>query len=375
MNKTIVTLAVLGTFAAAVAADAPKKSAAPKMPALPKVMVECGKVFEAENVKVRNYTGLIVSPEVVNLVTRVSGDLVELGFASGQSVKKGQILYKLNPVRFDAAVKSAEARIAEIKAKLAYAENNYNRNSSLFTKQVSSKDTVENAWSTVQSLKAELLMAEANLITAKDDLNNTVIKAPISGKIGGTNYTVGNYLTPGSGTLATIVQTSPMRVSFSISSRDYLNTFGDEKTLKNEGKVNIVLADNKRYPIEGKFEYIDNQANRSTDTVQINMLIDNPDGILLAGNTVTVELVRKSDKKVPAVRLSSIMYDEKGPYVFVVNEKNIVSKRSVVLGNMLPDKQFVVSGLKKGELVVTDGNHKAMPGQEVIVKMEEGANK
>ena len=169
MNKTIVTLAVLGTFAAAVAADAPKKSAAPKMPAVPKVMVECGKVFEAENVKVRNYTGHIVSPEVVNLVTRVSGDLVELGFASGQSVKKGQILYKLNPVRFDAAVKSAEARIAEIKAKLAYAENNYNRNSSLFTKQVSSKDTVENAWSTVQSLKAELLMAEANLITAKDD--------------------------------------------------------------------------------------------------------------------------------------------------------------------------------------------------------------
>ena len=281
----------------------------------------------------------------------------------------------MNPVRFDAAVKSAEARIAEIKAKLAYAENNYNRNSSLFSKQVSSKDTVENAWSTVQSLKAELLMAEATLITAKDDLNNTVIKAPISGKIGGTNYTVGNYLTPGSGTLATIVQTSPMRVSFSISSRDYLNTFGDEKTLKGEGKVNIVLADNKRYPIEGKFEYIDNQANRSTDTVQINMLIDNPDGILLAGNTVTVELVRKSDKKVPAVRLSSIMYDEKGPYVFVVNEKNIVSKRSVVLGNMLPDKQFVISGLKKGELVVTDGNHKAMPGQEVIVKMEEGANK
>ncbi len=375
MNKTILSLAVIGTLSLAAAADAPKKNAAPKMPAAPKVMVECGYVFEAENVKSRNYTGHIVSPEVVNLVTRVSGDLVKVGFTSGQEVKKGQLLYQLDSIRFEAAVKSAEARIAEIKAKLAYAENNYNRNSSLYTKQVSSKDTVENAWSTVQSLKAELLMAEASLITAKDDLKNTSIYAPISGKIGATNYSAGNYLTPNSGTLATIVQASPLRVVFSISARDYLNTFGNEANLKKDGKVNIVLADNSRYPHEGRFEYIDNQANRRTDTVQINMLIDNPDRVLLAGNTVTIELSRKTGKMLPAVKLSSIMYDSTGPYVYVVGKDKKAVKRPVVLGNMLADKQFVVSGLKKGELIVTDGMHKIMPGQEVIVKMEKGAGK
>ncbi|MBR1966934.1 MAG: efflux RND transporter periplasmic adaptor subunit [Lentisphaeria bacterium] len=375
MNKTILSLAVIGTLSLAAAADAPKKNAAPKMPAAPKVMVECGYVFEAENVKSRNYTGHIVSPEVVNLVTRVSGDLVKVGFTSGQEVKKGQLLYQLDSIRFEAAVKSAEARIAEIKAKLAYAENNYNRNSSLYTKQVSSKDTVENAWSTVQSLKAELLMAEASLITAKDDLKNTSIYAPISGKIGATNYSAGNYLTPNSGTLATIVQASPLRVVFSISARDYLNTFGNEANLKKDGKVNIVLADNSRYPHEGRFEYIDNQANRRTDTVQINMLIDNPDRVLLAGNTVTIELSRKTGKMLPAVKLSSVMYDSTGPYVYVVDKDKKAVKRPVVLGNMLADKQFVVSGLKKGELIVTDGMHKIMPGQEVIVKMEKGAGK
>ena len=375
MNKTILSLAVIGTLSLAAAADAPKKNAAPKMPAAPKVMVECGYVFEAENVKSRNYTGHIVSPEVVNLVTRVSGDLVKVGFTSGQEVKKGQLLYQLDSIRFEAAVKSAEARIAEIKAKLAYAENNYNRNSSLYTKQVSSKDTVENAWSTVQSLKAELLMAEASLITAKDDLKNTSIYAPISGKIGATNYSAGNYLTPNSGTLATIVQASPLRVTFSISARDYLNTFGNEANLKKDGKVNIVLADNSRYPHEGRFEYIDNQANRRTDTVQINMLIDNPDRVLLAGNTVTIELSRKTGKMLPAVKLSSVMYDSTGPYVYVVGKDKKAVKRPVVLGNMLADKQFVVSGLKKGELIVTDGMHKIMPGQEVIVKMEKGAGK
>ena len=375
MNKTFVTLAVCGTLAVAAAADGAKKSAAPKAPAAPKVMVECGYVFEAENIKKRYYTGRIVSPEVVNIVTRVSGDLTSVGFTSGQEVKKGQVLYRLDPIRFEAAVKSAEARIAEIKAKLAYAENNYNRNSSLYSKQVSSKDTVENAWSTVQSLKAELLMAEASLITAKDDLDNTSITAPISGKIGATNYSAGNYLTPNSGVLATIVQASPLRVTFSVSARDFLNIFGSEANLKKDGKVGIILADNSRYPLEGRFEFINNQANLNTDTIEINMLIDNPDRVLLAGNTVTVELARKSGKVLPAVRLSAIMYDEKGPYVYVVDSSKKVVKRPVVLGNMLADKQLVVSGLKKGELIVTDGMHKVMPGQEVIVKMEEGADR
>ena len=210
---------------------------------------------------------------------------------------------------------------------------------------------------------------------AKDDLKNTSIYAPISGKIGATNYSAGNYLTPNSGTLATIVQASPLRVTFSISARDYLNTFGNEANLKKDGKVKIVLADNSRYPYEGRFEYIDNQANRRTDTVQINMLIDNPDRVLLAGNTVTIELSRKTGKMLPAVKLSAIMYDGSGPYVYVVGADKKAVKRPVVLGNMLADKQFVVSGLKKGELVVTDGTHKIMPGQEVIVKMEKGADK
>ena len=374
MKNTVLALALIGSISLS-AADAAKKSNAPKMPAMPKVMVECGYVFEAENVKKSNYTGHIISPEVVNLVTRVSGDLEKVGFTSGQEVKKGQLLYQLDPIRFQAAVKSAEARISEIKAKLVYAENNYNRNSSLYSKQVSSKDSLENAYSTVQSLKAELLMAEATLTTAKDDLANTAITAPIDGKIGATNYSVGNYLTPNSGTLATIVQTTPLRVSFSMSARDFLNTFGNEANLKKYVKINVILANNSRYNEEGRFEFIDNQANRRTDTVQINMLIDNPDRILLPGNTVTIELIRKSSSVMPAVKLSSIMYDEKGPFVYIVNQNNIAEKRSVVLGNMTADKQLIVSGLKKGELIITDGMHKVMPNQEVIVKMEKGADK
>ncbi len=374
MKNSILTLAALGTAIVVNAADA-KKSAAPKMPAAPQVMVECGNVFEAENNKTRHYTGHIVSPEKVNIVTRVSGDLIKIGFTNGQMVKKNQLLYKLDPIRFEAAVKSAEARITEIKAKLVYAENNYKRHSSLHSSQVASKDVVENAWSTVQSLRAELMMAEAALITAKDDLANTSITAPISGKIGATNYSVGNYLTPSSGVLATIVQSSPLRITFSMSSRDFLNVFGSEANFKKEGEVRIMLANQQKYPAVAKFEFINNEANSRTDTVQINMLIDNPDGVLLAGNTITVELTRRTGKKMPAVRLSSIMYDEKGPYVYVVDDKKVVAKRSVVLGEMMTDKQLVVSGVKKGELVVTDGMHKTMPGQTVIVKMEEGAAK
>lgn len=375
MKKTLLSLALIGCAVSVLAAPARKA---------PKVMVECGYVFEAANVKTRNYIGQIESPNIVNIVTRVSGDLSDVCFENGQLVKKNQVLYTIDPIRFDAAVKSAEARIAEIKAKLTYAQNNYDRNKSLHKKQVSSKDALENAYSTLQALRAELSMAEATLITAKDDLKNTKISAPMNGKIGATNFSPGNYITPSSGVLSTIVQTDPLRVSFSMSARDFLNTFGNEEDLKKYGVVTLVLANNQKYSrmvgksnveYAGRFEFIDNQANSRTDTIRINMLIDNPDNVLLPGNTVTVALSRKTDQVLPAVKLSCIMYDEKGPYVYVVDKNNIASIRRVKCGNMLVDKQFIVSGLKKGELVVTDGMHKIVPNTEVIVKMEKGVQK
>ena len=178
------------------------------------VVVGAEKVTEAEDYETRHYTGQVVSKSVVNIVARVSGEILEIGFQDGDVVRKGQMLYKLDPVQYEAAVKGAEASIEKCKAELTYAQSNFNRISLLYQKQASSLDTMENAKSTLGAAKAALLSAEAALIPAKDNLKNTVSTAPQGGVVGVTAFTRGNYITPNSGTLLTIIQVQPIRVRF-----------------------------------------------------------------------------------------------------------------------------------------------------------------
>ena len=342
---------------------------APAAAPLPHVAV--GKVTEAENIKAYHYAGQLQSPQKVNLVSRVSGDLLAVTFQEGDFVHKDQPLYELDAVRYEAALKSAMAKIAEVNARLTYAESNHERLQRLFDQKASSRDTLENATSELEACKAELLEAEANLTLAQDDLKNTKIIAPISGKIGLTSYTQGNYLTPSSGTLATIVQVDPLRLSFSISARNFLRQFGTEKALKENARVQIKLADDTIYNQEGTVEFVDNEANRRTDTVQVYVSIPNPDHRLLAGNTVTVLLTNRNAERLPAIVPTAIMHDAEGPYLYVVNDQNKVEQRRVVLGNILEDLQLIVSGVKPGETVVTDGMHKTQPGGTVIPHQQE----
>ncbi len=332
----------------------------------PKPVVTVGEVFEAENIQSRRYTGHIVSPSVVYLVPRVNGELLEVGFHEGDYVEKGQILYQIRPVRYDAALKNARAKVAEAKARFIYAENNYRRISNLHEKKVASRDAYENALSELETYRAGLLAAEANLITAQDDLFYTKITAPIAGKIGVTNFTVGNYVTTASGTLATIMQVDPIRVSFAMSNRDFLSLFGSEAKLRAQADISIRLADDSWFEEKGRIDFIDNEVNRRTDTIRIYVIFDNPDRGLIPGSTVTVMLTKQVEGKFSAIVPSALMYDGVGTYVYVVNDKNVIEKREVVAGNNDGRIQILKSGSKPGERIVIDGMHKAMPGMEII---------
>lgn len=359
MKKTLMIFAAC-CLAFSAQAQKPGRGMAPM-----KQVVTVGKVTEADDIQTRRYTGQIISPATVNLVARVSAELMKVGFKEGEFVRKGQLLYQLDSVRYEAGVKSAEAKIAEVKARLAYAESNYRRTDTLFSKQALSQDTMENTLSVLNAYKAALLEAEAALVTAKDDLRNTKIVAPIDGRIGVTNFTEGNYIMPSSGTLAKIIQVNPLRVCFSMSNRDLLSMFGDEGSLKANAQIRIRMADDSYYDKAGVVEFINNEANRKTDTIQIYVKFDNPDNKLIPGSTVAVVVSRKTGEKLPAVLPSALMHDSKGAYVYVVNDKNIVERRDVVPGSGIGSLLIIRQGLKTGENVVTDGMHKAMPGVEI----------
>ncbi len=336
----------------------------------PKAVVGVEKVTESEDMESRRYTGLVVSQSVVNVTPRVSGEILEVGFKDGDFIRKGQVLYRLDSVQYEAAVKSAEADIAETQAKLTYAKDSYNRNNLLYEKKAASLDTMESAKSTLEAEKAALLAAEAALITAKDNLKHTVITSPLDGIAGVTNFTAGNYVTPSSGTLLTIIQIRPIRVRFSVSTADFLSMFGSPDELKKNGTVRVKLPDGREYGEAGEIELMNNEANSKTDAIQIYARFSNDDVKLITGSTVSVTLRKKTGRMTAAVSPAAIMHDTEGSYVYVVDGGSKVEKRYIVLGNATTDRQLIESGLKKGETVIVKGTHKTMPGMEIEAETE-----
>lgn len=323
-------------------------------------------VEEIANVQSRRYTGQVVAQAVVNVTPRVSGEILKLGFHDGDHVKKGQMLYTIEKTQYEAAVKQAEASIAEINANLEYAQSSYDRNERLYEVNAASKDAMENTKSALGALKAAQAAAEAALVTANDNLKYTTITAAIDGQVGVTKFTAGNYITPSSGTMLTIIQMQPVRVRFSMSTGDFLSGYGNLATLKKDGQVSLKLADGSEYASEGKIEFLNNEANVKTDAIQVYASFRNADLRLIPGSTVTVTLSKKSAEKMPAVPPSAVMHDAKDSFVYVLGEGNKIERRMVELGDMTKTHQLITSGLKAGEKVVYLGTHKVMPGDEVI---------
>ena len=221
----------------------------------------------------RNYNGRITSPEIVSVIPQVSGTIVEVAFKEGSMVKKGDLLYRIDDVKYNAAVASAKAAEAQAQATLDYSEKTFERTKKLFEKKVSSVDDFDAATSKLSAAKAALDAAKAALVSAEDNLRHCRIVSPIDGKIGVNAATLGNFVSTASGPLTTIVGQNPLRLSFSMSSRDFLGTYGGENGLRNRFKVAIRLADDSLYPHLGEIDFISNTANPSTDTITILSLI------------------------------------------------------------------------------------------------------
>jgi len=348
-------LVVAGVFAAFGAED------------LTRVTLPVTEVKAVADRPVRTYPGRVVPVAQVNVIPQVSGEILEVAFANGSVVKAGDLLYRLDPVKYEAAVKNAEAKVAECKATLSYAELSYTRHRKLLETRAVSLDAADNALSTRDSARAALEAAKADLTSARDDLRHCRIVAPIAGKVGTTQFTAGNYLQKGQGTLVTLIQFRPIRVRFSVSGRDFLEMFGGStKRCQEEGVVSLRRADGSDLAEEGTIEYSENAADEKTDTIQVYALYPNAEHGLRPGGTVAVSLTTKKGVPRPAIPPTAILQDVQGPYVWVVGADGAAERRYIARGNVAGDWQFVEKGLKVGERIVADGGHKVRKGMKVV---------
>ncbi len=328
--------------------------------------VQVEKVTIGKDSITRKSIGHMEAVRSVSVKSAVEGYLVARKFEEGSIVKEGDVLFEIDPVRYRAAVQQAEAVVAEIDAQIFFAENDHKRLEHLAAAQATSLEKTESALARLEELRAKRAGAVADLNKARKDLEDCTIKAEISGRIGRTEFSVGNYVTKGEN-LATIKQLDPIYVRFPLSQTDVNSIFRGPKEIGNVADVRLTTANGRRYPHKGTVVIVDNLLSPTTDTYSLWAEFPNKDYVLTPRGIGAMHISLGDTQQVCMVPLTAIHYDADGAFVYVVSdEEQKVSRCEVVTGAVQGRLQTVYSGLQEGETIITDGAHKIRVGDTVI---------
>src|ERR1700741_913011 len=319
---------------------------------------------------------------------QVTGYLLRQGYQEGAFVKKGQLLFEIDPRPFQAALDQAEGQLAQAKASLANAravqgrtQLDVERYAPLAKEQAASQQDLDNsvqnnlaAKATGATAEAQIKTAEAALETAQINLDFTRLIAPIDGIAGQAQLQVGALVNPSTGPVTSGSDVDPIKVYFTVSESEYLEwnkRFPTESSREAAGKqlrLQLILANGSTYPCDGTFYFADRQVNQSTGAIRIAGLFPNPGNILRPGGygrVRTAVRVQKDALLVPQRAVSELQ----GAYqVAVVDAQNKVSIRTVQVGDRVGTQWIVADGLKPGERVVAEGVQKVRPGMQVNPK-------
>jgi membrane fusion protein (multidrug efflux system) len=217
--------------------------------------------------------------------------------------------------------------------------------------------------------------AQAQLKQAEINLDYTEIRSPIDGRIGLATFTVGNLVQPSSGRLATIVSQDPIYVIFQVSQRNVLEY--RRRVAQSASNTHLIvhlkLPDGSPYPHPGVSNFLDVQADATTDTVSVRAQVPNPDGVLVAGGVLGVTIERGAPRSALTIPQSAVLLDQAGRYVLLVDAEKKVEQRRVTLGIEHGRNVVVTDGLKADELVIVEGLQKVRPGQIVTANVVPGS--
>lgn len=335
------------------------------------------KVDQIPITETNQFIGRVQAIQKVAIVARVTAYLEKVDFQDGAEVKKGDLLYELERPPFQADLDAKKAVADQFAAQLTNAKLSAERAESLLRTNAGAQATVDSTVAAQKALEAQLLGANASVATAQINLDYTRIAAPIDGKLGRTAITPGNVVSPSSGTLVTIVSQDPMYVSFPVAVRT-LQELGKKYIPQGGSKaveLKIKLPDGSIYGQTGQLHFVDNTVNTGTDTVIVRGTIANPKLSMATKNSpirelydnefVTVYLEGVKPVTVLGIPRSAVLMDQQGDYVWVVGQDDKVERRTVTLGQSTPTVAAVTSGLKAGEIVVSEGVQKVRGGQTV----------
>ena len=319
---------------------------------------------------------------------QVTGYILRQGYQEGAFVKKGQLLFEIDPRPFQAALDQAEGQLAQARAMLANAqavqgrtELDVNRYTPLAKEQAASQQDLDNAVqnnmaakATVATAQAQIRSAEAAVETARINLDFTRLTAPIEGIAGQAQLQVGALVNLSSGPVTSVSTVDPIKVYFTVGEPQYLawrKRFPTETTRQAADKnlrLVLILADGSTYPQAGTFYFADRQVNESTGAIRIAGLFPNPGNILRPGGYGKVRAVIRVQQDALLVPQRAVTELQGGYQVAVVGDQNKVSIRTVTVGDRVGSQWAIAEGLKQGERVVVEGVQKVRPGMQVNPK-------
>jgi RND family efflux transporter MFP subunit len=320
------------------------------------------------------FTGTTKAIEEIDIRARVEGFLESVHFEDGAYIKKGKLLFTIDPKPYKAAVENARGRLGRHQAQLERAEKEYQRNLTLFKQKAASEANVVKWKSEMEESRSAVVTAQASLDKARLDLGYCTIRSPISGRISRKQVDVGNLVGAGEFTLLTTIrQGSPIYAYFSINERDLLRVM---KMAREEGipadnpdkiALELGLANETGFTHKGHLDFADSTVDPKTGTLELRGVFPNPGPpyVIVPGLFVRLRLPIAERENALLVTERALGLDQGGRYLLVVNNENKVEQRHVKIGALRDGMRVIEDGLKAEDWVVVKGIQRAIPGAKV----------
>ncbi len=311
--------------------------------------------------------GRVEAYSTVDVKAQISGEVTQVRFHQGQDVKKGDVLFTIDPRPFEAALHQAQANLAKDRAQAAQAAADEKRYEFLLKQGVGSQQQYDQAHATAEALRATVTADEAEVQTAKLNLAYTVITSPLDGRTGDLLLHAGNLVKANADTgMVVINQIKPVYVDFSLPEQQ----LAEVRSAMSERKLAVqVSIPGQQGPLEtGELAFIDNTVDPKTGTIELKGLFGNDNERLWPGQFVDATLILRERPNAILVPSQAVQTGQDGSYVFVVDSGMKVAPRPIVPGDSSDGETVIESGLKPGETVVTDGQLRLVPGASVTIK-------
>lgn len=337
-----------------------------KMMSMPKEVEVDNPHIEMMNVSVES-TGRVEAEYSVDLVARVPGFLIKKYFKEGDFVKKGQLLFQIDPREYQIEVNNSRANMNQYGALLKNSQQELNRANALIKEDLISRSDVDSSLAARNQNRAQYEAARQQLELARVNLSYTSIKSPIAGRIGKVNITEGNYVTPTSGSLVNVSSVNPVYVTFSLKSDDFVKLLKGSDRFK-DAQVKVQFDNGATYDKIGKINFVDNQIDKDSGSVKMRATFDNSKMWLVPGDYMKVTIVAPKQVKFMTIPQACTKGDAMSGYYVWVVEDNKAVRKDIEVSDTINNNWVVTKGLNLSDVVVTSGIQNInMEGQKLKV--------